>query len=102
MKNKFLAAALVLTVSGCTQLESLTAVDSNASVKEKFRACAVSEAMNKVQDGTAFSLGLSAASDEIVNSCIKKLALQSAGIDSEAESMTNNILSALMKGNSAK
>lgn len=97
MKNKILIAAVILLAAGCSKLDSLTVVDDNASAKEKFRACALSEAMNKVRNGTAFSQGLSAASDEIVNTCIKRLALQAAGIDSEAESMANNILSALMK-----
>lgn len=94
MKKIFLLATLAV-LSGCTDLSKYTTVDSNASVKTKMRACMVSEANNKFQAGTLFSNSISATADEIVNTCIQKLALQSAGISEESQSMAQTIITNL-------
>lgn len=94
MKKIFLLATLAV-LSGCTDLSKYTTVDSNASVKTKMRACMVSEANNKFQAGTLFSNSISATADEIVNTCIQKLALQSAGISEESQSTAQTIITNL-------
>ena len=55
----------------------------------------VSEANNKFQAGTLFSSSVSVTADEIVNTCIKKLALQSAGISEESQSTAQTIITNL-------
>ena len=89
-KNLFCAALLLLT--GCTDTSRYTSVDANASVKTRMRACLVSEATAKFQAGTLFTQGLSATSDELVNICLRKLALQSAGISEESQSTAQSII----------
>ena len=55
----------------------------------------VSEANAKFQAGTLLTKGISATADEIVNTCIKKLALQSAGISEESQSTAESIITNL-------
>ena len=77
MKKIFILGAALVLMAGCADLSKYTAVDSNASAKTRMRACMVSEA------------------DEIVNTCIKKLALQSAGISEESQSTAESIITNL-------
>lgn len=94
MKKTILTAALIL-LSGCADLSQYTTVDANASAKTKMRACMLSEANAKFQAGTLFVKGLSETADELVNTCIKKLALQAAGISTESQSAAETIISNL-------
>ena len=96
MKKIFLPAMLAV-LFGCADLSKYTTVDSNASAKTKMRACMVSEANNKFQAGTLFSSSVSVTADEIVNTCIKKLALQSAGISEESQSTAQTFITNLKK-----
>ena len=66
--------------------------DSNASAKTKMRACLISEANSRFQAGTLFTQSLSATSDELVSVCLKKLALESAGISQESQSTAQTII----------
>lgn len=91
MKKIFLPAMLAV-LFGCADLSKYTTVDSNASAKTKMRACMVSEANNKFQAGTLFSSSVSVTADEIVNTCIKKLALQSAGISENRSQRLRRLL----------
>ena len=59
------------------------------------RACMVAEANSRLQAGTLFSQGISATADEIVEACLKKLALESAGISSESQSTAQSIIQSL-------
>lgn len=91
--NKFLLALFVVLVAGCSaDLSKYTTVDSNATAKTKMRACMVSEANSKFQAGTLFTQGVSATADELVSICLKKLALESAGISSESQSTAETII----------
>lgn len=92
MKLKLVLATIIL-LSSCAKLESLTQVGNNATAEEKFRACAINEVSAKMKAGTLFNQGFTATKDEIVSTCLKKLALQAAGIDAEADSITDGILS---------
>lgn len=95
MKNYITILGLVAILSGCAEFNKYITVGSNATPQEKFRACALSEAQSKLQNGTLFSKTMTATKDEIVNTCIKKLALEAAGIDSEAQNITSNIINSL-------
>lgn len=89
--KKALALSLML-LSGCAELSQYTTVDSNASAKTKMRACLISEANSRFQAGTLFTQSLSATSDELVSVCLKKLALESAGISQESQSTAQTII----------
>ncbi len=99
MKKYIIALGLVAILSGCAEFNKYITVSSNATPQEKFRACALSEAQSKLQNGTLFAQSMTATKDEIVNTCIKKLALEAAGIDSEAQSITSNIINSLQNLN---
>lgn len=97
------AAGILL--SACSSdgfdISKYTAVDANASAKSRMKACMISEANTKFQNGTLFVSSVSATADELVNICIQKLALQSAGIDSEAQSTASTIIQNLKNFGSA-
>ncbi len=95
MKKTILMSALVLLAAGCADVSQYTTVDANASSKAKMKACMIAEANNKFQAGTLFNQGVSATADELVNTCLKKLALQAAGISEESQSTAQNIISNL-------
>ncbi|MBE6462720.1 MAG: hypothetical protein E7005_03050 [Alphaproteobacteria bacterium] len=89
--KKALVLSLML-LSGCAELSQYTTVDSNASAKTRMRACLISEANSRFQAGTLFTQSLSATSDELVSVCLKKLALESAGISQESQSTAQTII----------
>lgn len=98
--NKILFGAIAcVLLAGCADVSRYTTADANASAKTRMRACMVSEANSKFQAGTLFTNTLSATADEIVNTCIKKLALQSAGISEESQSTAQNIINNLQNLN---
>lgn len=108
MKSKLfaiLAVAGALTAcssDGGFDLSKYTTVDSNASVKTRLRACLISEANTKFQNGTLFAKSVSATADELTNTCVQKLALQSAGITSESQSMASTIIQNLQNYGTAQ
>lgn len=90
--RKVLVCIALLLMAGCADTSKYTAVDANASMKTRMRACLISEATAKFQAGTLFVQGMSATSDELVNICLRKLALQSAGISEESQSAAQSII----------
>lgn len=95
MKKVCLLLGMVAVLSCCAELDKYINVGENATAQEKFRACALSEAQNKLKNGTLFAQDMTTTKNEIVNTCLKKMALQAAGIDSEAESIASNIINSL-------
>ena len=97
---------LALTAALCAcegmDLSQYTTANANDTVKAKLGKCILSEATTKVQSGTLLASGISAAADEISTSCIKKLALQSAGLDSEATSTATSVLTNLFNASKAQ
>lgn len=108
MSSKFFAVIAVATaLSACSSnggfdLSKYTTVDANSSVKTRLRACLVSEANTKFQNGTLFTNGLTATAQELSNTCIKKLALQSAGVSAESQSMASTIIQNLQNYGTAQ
>ena len=92
--RKLLFLSLML-LGGCAELSQYTTVDSNASAKTKMKACLVSEANSRLQAGTLFNQSISATSDELVNTCLQKLALEAAGISQESQSTATSIIQSL-------
>lgn len=107
MKSKLFAVLAVATaLSACSSdgfdLSKFTTVDANASAKTRLRACLISEANTKFQNGTLFAQGLTATAQELSGTCLKKLALQSAGLGSESESMASTIIQNLQNYGTAQ
>jgi len=101
MRKIIAGTAVLLMAAACSNLSQYTTVSSSATPKEKMRACMISEANSKLQAGTLFNAGISATADELVNICIKKLALQAAGISEESQSTAESIITNLKNLNSA-
>ena len=93
MKKALLLSLMLL--SGCAELSQYATADSNASAKTKMRACLVSEANSRLQAGTLFTNSISVTSEELVNICLQKLALESAGISQESQSTASSIIQSL-------
>ena len=85
MKKFYLTLCCLFVLNGCSHLDQYMNVSANASAQEKFRACALTEAQTKLKNGTLFAQDMS----------LKKMALEAAGIDSEAQSITSGILNSL-------
>ena len=92
MKKFLLCTAMLLMLSGCDTLSQYGTADANAPIKTRMRACLVSEATARFQAGTLFTQGLSATSNELVETCMQKLALQSVGISQESQSTAAAII----------
>lgn len=91
MKKAVLLTLLFLTAcSG--DLSQYTSASSDASAKTRMRACLVSEANTRFQAGTLFTQGVSATSEDMVDTCLQKLTLQSAGISEESQSTAATII----------
>ena len=104
MKKIFGILAVAAALSACESMDlsQLTTVNANDSAKVKLQKCIVSEATAKAQAGTLLASGLKATADEISTTCIKKLALQAAGLDSVANSTATSVLSNLINGTAAQ
>jgi hypothetical protein len=90
-KIMYLASALLLA-AGCSTLTQYSSADSDASTQVKMRACLVSEANSRLTAGTLFASSISDTADDMVNTCIQKLALQAAGISEESQSTATSII----------
>jgi hypothetical protein len=95
MKKLLAGVAVVLLVGCSTDISQYTTTSSDSSAKAKMQACMISEANTKLQAGTLFSAGVSDTANELVNTCLKKLALESAGISSESQSAAESIITNL-------
>lgn len=95
--KKILGACIVaVALSACADMSGLTtAASADTSTKAKLKTCMLSEANAKLQAGTLFTNGTYATAKEIATTCVKKLALESVGITSEATSTAAAILSSL-------
>ena len=64
-----LSAALLL--SACSDFSRYTTADADAPVKTRLRACMLSEANSRFQNGTLLTKTLSETADEISSVCLK-------------------------------
>lgn len=98
MKKILSVIAMTVALSACegVDMTPYTTANANDSVRVRMRACMLSEAQSKMQAGTLLSAGFKAEVDNLSRTCIRKLALQSAGIDEEAASTATSVLNNLM------
>lgn len=83
---------LLLSVCFLAACSQTATVDANASAQTKMRACLISEANSRFQAGTLFTQSIKLTADDMVNTCLKKLALQAAGISEESQSTAASII----------
>ena len=92
-KIHFLAFFLLL--GACENISQYPTVSSDATPRQKMQACMLNEANNRLYNGTLFINSVSATSQDLVNTCLKKLALQAAGISEESQTAATNIINNL-------
>jgi hypothetical protein len=102
MKKVVLGLMLVSALCACESLSQYAGVSADDSVKARMRSCLINEATAKYQAGTLFTQGITDTSKELAGTCIKKLALQSAGISEESQTMATSIIQNLQNFGSAQ
>ncbi len=84
-----------LLLSGCA-----TSTDgTNLTTMGKMKTCLTEQAMQTLADGSLYTNGVSATAKTISNSCIKSLAMEHLGINTQTTQMATTILSALKASN---
>ena len=103
MKKILSLIAMTTALTACEGVDMTPYMTASTSdpVRVRMRACMLSEAQSKMQAGTLLAGGFKAEVDNLSKTCVKKLALQSAGIDEEAASTATSVLNNLL-GNNAK
>ena len=91
--KKLVLISLMLALSGCQNMANMQSADS--SVQGRMQTCLMTEAHAGLQAGTLFNSSVTAKAKELVGTCMKKLALQSAGISAESQTTAENIISNL-------
>ena len=86
--------ALLSLLCACSEITGLQS-NSSDGVSVKMRACLMSEANTRYQAGTLFTNSVKSTATDLVKTCMKNLALQSAGISSETQSAAENIITNL-------
>jgi len=92
----FFAAALL---AGCATQQQGAGDKMNQSTRAKMTSCITAESMVRIENGTAFTAPVKATTDNIVETCLHRLALEKMGLNQEAATMTQTILSGLMAAN---
>lgn len=102
MKKVLLCLLLASTVCACENISQYATGAGDNSAKARMKTCLINEATAKYQAGTLFTQGITATSKELVGTCVKKLALQSAGISEESQSMATSIIQNLQNFGNAQ
>lgn len=87
------------TATNVTATQTTPAVPTSAadvSNMMKLKTCSLEQATAKIQDGTAFSKTLNENAQDIAGTCLKKLALGSSGLDTQANQDAMSALQSLM------
>ena len=100
--KKIFALASVALLSSCAQLDSLQNTSTSDTTSAKMKACLLSEANSRYQAGTLFNNSVKETATDLVKTCMKNLALQSAGISTESQSTAENIINNLKTLSSAQ
>lgn len=92
MMKQIYACVLALGVSACVGSNGTITPTTTDGVPSMLKACLMTQAADKIQDGTAFTNDLTALAKEISVMCLKKTALQSAGLEEEALIQSETLL----------
>lgn len=88
--KKYLILAAVLGLAACDTLSAL-----QSSEMGSLNSCMLTEAQTRLSAGTLFTSGVSTTAKDISQTCIKKLALQKAGLDETALNSATTIINSL-------
>ena len=91
-KNILFLLGGCLLVSACAVSGTDT---TNLTTMGKMRVCLTEKATQSLTDGTLYANGVSATAKTISNNCIKSLAMEHLGIDTQTTQMASTILSAM-------
>ena len=96
MKKSVLLAA-VLLLGACSDMSAFTGNSATAgsSTSARMKTCLTTEAGSRYQAGTLFTSSIKDTATDLVKTCTKKLALESAGISAESQATAENIISNL-------
>lgn len=94
MKKICLLSALLL-LGACENISQYTATTADSTPRQKMQACMLNEANNRLYNGTLFVNTVSETAKDITNTCLKKLALQAAGISEESQTAATNVINNL-------
>ena len=87
-QNKTIILATALLLAGCAASEANT---SNTALN----VCLTQKANAAIQDGSAFTTPVKTLAQNISKECLKKLALEKAGLSEESVTAATNVLAAL-------
>ena len=91
---------LLSILAGCSLLAGCAASDAtNLTTMGKMKTCLTEQAMQTLTDGSLYANGVSATAKTISNTCIKSLAMEHLGINTQTTQMATTILSALKTSN---
>ncbi len=91
-KNTLFLLGACLFVSACATSGTDTA---NLTTMGKLRICLTEQATQSLTDGSLYTNGVSSTAKTISNACIKSLAMEHLGIDTQTTQMATTILSAM-------
>lgn len=99
MKKSVLILTIVLMVGACAQLTPNTTTVSSADIKTQIKACLTTEAMNRIQDGSAFASPIRTTVKNMTDTCLNKLmpaAEQTPAATTETQQEAKTILTTLL------
>ncbi len=88
--KKYVIMAAVLGLAACDTLSALQSSDMG-----NLNSCIMTDAQTRLTNGTLFTSGVMATAKDISQGCIKKLALQKAGLDEAALNSATTIINSL-------
>ena len=99
MKN-ILWLTAILVIAGCANLSSMlssngSSAGTDTTVRARMQSCMLSEAQTRFQAGTLFNDTIMNTAKDLASTCAKNLALQSMGINQQAQSDAVNIINSL-------
>ncbi|MDD4557147.1 MAG: hypothetical protein PHE89_07510 [Alphaproteobacteria bacterium] len=100
-KSTALIALSAMLLGACSLLDTASSGKTDVSTLAKLKSCSFEEATTLVKNGTALSKGITETAEDISNSCLKKLALQSAGLENVATDEATSALQSLMDASSS-
>ncbi len=98
MKHKMFAVAAIMALTACSNVDFNTImVNENSSNTTKLNACMLNEINSRASAGTLFTsgLGVKATAEDVANGCIRKLTLQSMGLDETAVNNATGFINSL-------
>lgn len=98
MKHKFgILTLAILILAGCAEISTLIpSSDKTPQTKQgMLNSCMLTEADNRLKSGNLFTYGIPSAAREIAMTCIRKLSLESEGLEGQAVLGATNILNSM-------